>query len=180
MCSSDLDEELHARPSAGANSIGFEAWHVFRTVDNIVRYVFLREQTVWLAQGLDAAWGLPKAAQFQDIQEFTVFSYEGVRTAFTDPARPTLVGFKPVVVDARPGGGAHLFAPDAPRDMAHDLGHLTTVTFSPAMGQWLALGLLANGRERIGQRVVAHDPVRGRDRAAQIVDAVIRLVGDGR
>lgn len=57
------DGELHARPSAGANSIGFEAWHVFRTVDNIVRFVFLREQTVWLAQGLDEAWGLPKAAQ---------------------------------------------------------------------------------------------------------------------
>jgi hypothetical protein len=29
----------------------------------IVRFVFLREQTVWLAQGLDEAWGLPKAAQ---------------------------------------------------------------------------------------------------------------------
>lgn len=56
-------EELHFRASPGANSIGFEAWHVFRTVDNIIRYVFLRETTVWLEQGLDVAWGLPKAAQ---------------------------------------------------------------------------------------------------------------------
>lgn len=61
---SDLThEELHFRASPGANSIGFEAWHVFRTVDNIIRYVFLRESTVWLEQGLDVAWGLPKAAQ---------------------------------------------------------------------------------------------------------------------
>jgi hypothetical protein len=56
-------EELHFRGSPGANSIGFEAWHVFRTVDNIIRYVFLRENTIWLEQGLDVAWGLPKAAQ---------------------------------------------------------------------------------------------------------------------
>ncbi|RLT26778.1 MAG: DinB family protein [Chloroflexi bacterium] len=61
---SDLTlDELNAMPSATANSIGFEAWHVFRTVDNIIRYVFLREPTIWLEQGLDVAWGLPKAAQ---------------------------------------------------------------------------------------------------------------------
>jgi uncharacterized damage-inducible protein DinB len=56
-------EDLHFRPAPGSNSIGFEAWHVFRTVDNIVRFVFRRENTIWLEQGLDVAWGLPKAAQ---------------------------------------------------------------------------------------------------------------------
>lgn len=57
------DDELHARPHEGANSIGFDAWHVFRTADNIVHFAFDREQPVWLQQRLDEAWGLPKVAQ---------------------------------------------------------------------------------------------------------------------
>jgi hypothetical protein len=56
-------DELNARPHDAANSIGFDAWHVFRTADNIVHFVFHREQPVWLQQGLDVAWGLPRVAQ---------------------------------------------------------------------------------------------------------------------
>jgi len=56
-------EEIHVRPHEGANSIGFNAWHVFRTADNIVHFVLLRERPVWLQQGLDEAWGLPRNAQ---------------------------------------------------------------------------------------------------------------------
>ena len=85
------------------------------------------------------------------------------REAFVDPQRPTLVGLRPVQASARAGGGAHLFEPGAPRDIAHDLGYLTSATYSPALGQWVALGLLASGRSRIGSRVIAHDPVRGQD-----------------
>ena len=85
------------------------------------------------------------------------------RAAFVDPRRPTLVGLRPVQANGRAGGGAHLFEPGAPRDIAHDLGYLTSATYSPALGQWVALGLLASGRSRIGSRVIAHDPVRGQD-----------------
>ncbi len=56
-------EELHARPSPLSNSIGWEAWHVFRTADNLVHFVFHRERPIWLAQGLDEAWGLPRVEQ---------------------------------------------------------------------------------------------------------------------
>ena len=60
----DLDEEeLHFRPHEQCNSIGFDAWHVFRTADNVVHFAFEREQPVWLQQGLDERWGLPKVAQ---------------------------------------------------------------------------------------------------------------------
>jgi uncharacterized damage-inducible protein DinB len=57
------EEELHFRPGAPCNSIGFDAWHITRTADNLVHFAFEREQPVWLQQGLDQAWGLPKAAQ---------------------------------------------------------------------------------------------------------------------
>jgi hypothetical protein len=56
-------DQLHARPHADANSIGFDAWHVFRTVDNIVHFVFYREPPVWRQQGLAEAWGLPRNVQ---------------------------------------------------------------------------------------------------------------------
>lgn len=56
-------EELHFRAHAEMNSIGFEAWHIARTADNLVHFAFEREQPVWLQQGLDKAWNLPKADQ---------------------------------------------------------------------------------------------------------------------
>lgn len=45
------------------NSLGFDTWHVVRTIDNIVHFVFEREQPVWLTQSFNEAWGLPKVDQ---------------------------------------------------------------------------------------------------------------------
>jgi hypothetical protein len=45
------------------NSIGWDVWHVVRTVDNIVHFVFEREQPVWLSGAFHQAWGLPKVDQ---------------------------------------------------------------------------------------------------------------------
>jgi len=64
-------EELHFRAHAGMNSIGFEAWHVARTADNLVHFAFEREQPVWLQQGLDKAWNLPKADQGTGMEAAT-------------------------------------------------------------------------------------------------------------
>ncbi|MGE0600505.1 MAG: DinB family protein [Dehalococcoidia bacterium] len=56
-------DELHFQGHPDANSIGFDAWHIARTADNLVHFAFEREQPVWLRQGLNEAWGLPKADQ---------------------------------------------------------------------------------------------------------------------
>ncbi|MEO6042846.1 MAG: DinB family protein [Tepidiformaceae bacterium] len=56
-------EELHFQAHGDMNSIGFEAWHIARTVDNLVHFAFEREQPIWLQQGLDKEWNLPKADQ---------------------------------------------------------------------------------------------------------------------
>lgn len=57
------EDELHFRPDGPCNSIAFDAWHIARTADNLIHFAFAREQPVWLQQGLDKAWGLPKADQ---------------------------------------------------------------------------------------------------------------------
>ena len=45
------------------NSVGWDVWHVVRTVDNIIHFVFEREQPVWLKDGFHERWGLPKVDQ---------------------------------------------------------------------------------------------------------------------
>ena len=61
---SDLsDDELNRRVHEDSNSIGFDAWHVARTADNLVFFAFERERPLWLSEGLDAKWGLPKVDQ---------------------------------------------------------------------------------------------------------------------
>ncbi len=56
-------EELHFRPGENCNSIGFDAWHIGRTADNLIHFAFEREQPVWMQQGLNEAWDLPKVDQ---------------------------------------------------------------------------------------------------------------------
>ncbi len=45
------------------NSIGWDVWHVVRTIDNIVHFVFERQQPVWLRDSFDQRWNLPKVDQ---------------------------------------------------------------------------------------------------------------------
>lgn len=56
-------EQLCDTRGGVTNSIGFDVWHVVRTVDNIIHFVFEREQPVWLRDGFNERWGLPKVDQ---------------------------------------------------------------------------------------------------------------------
>ncbi|MXZ46974.1 MAG: DinB family protein [Chloroflexi bacterium] len=56
-------DELHALPMEDGTSIGFNAWHVLRSADNIVQFVFHREPPVWRQQGLAEAWDFPRNEQ---------------------------------------------------------------------------------------------------------------------
>ena len=94
------------------------------------------------------------------------------RPAFVDPARPILVGFKPVDRTARLAAGAHFVDIGAAPTIENDLGHMTSVAVSPALGHSIGLGLLSRGRERIGSRVLAHDPVRGKNIEVEVCEPV--------
>jgi sarcosine oxidase subunit alpha len=94
------------------------------------------------------------------------------RPALTDPNRPTLVGIRPVDRGARLRSGAHFIAEGAEAVARNDEGYVTSVAFSPSMGHWIGLGLLARGPERHGERVQAYDPVRGGDTPVEVCDPV--------
>jgi sarcosine oxidase subunit alpha len=85
------------------------------------------------------------------------------REALIDPSRPTLVGLKPLAREDRIRAGAHLIPKDKDATARNDQGHVTSIAFSPSLGHWLGLGLLARGPERHGEIVRAYDPVRGGD-----------------
>ncbi len=85
------------------------------------------------------------------------------RPALTDKLRPTLVGLRPVDREDRLRAGAHLIPKDAAATAKNDQGYVTSIAFSPSLGHWLGLGLLARGPERHGEIVRAYDPLRGGD-----------------
>jgi len=86
--------------------------------------------------------------------------------------RPVLVGVRPVEAQERIWGGAHFLDMGARPSLENDLGHVTSVAFSPSLGAWIGLGLLRRGRERTGETVRAYDPVRGRDTAVKVVSPI--------
>jgi sarcosine oxidase subunit alpha len=94
------------------------------------------------------------------------------RPALTAPERPRLVGIRPVDPAQRPRAGAHFLPLKAVATAAHDQGYLTSVAFSPTVGRWIGLGLLAHGPERHGERVRAYDPLRGGDVEVEVCPPV--------
>jgi len=94
------------------------------------------------------------------------------RPGLADPNRPALVGIRPVDRSARLHAGAHLLASGADATLENDQGYVTSVAFSPMLGSWIGLGLLARGPERLGERIRAHSPVRGGDTQVEVVSPV--------
>jgi sarcosine oxidase subunit alpha len=85
------------------------------------------------------------------------------RPGLLAPDRPTLTGFKPVNRSDRLRAGAHFIREGAEATARNDEGYMTSVAFSPTLGHWIGLGLLAHGPTRHGEKVRAWDPVRGGD-----------------
>jgi sarcosine oxidase subunit alpha len=86
--------------------------------------------------------------------------------------RPTLAGFEPVNREDRLRAGAHFIREGAQPTARNDEGYMTSVAFSPTLGHWIGLGLLAGGPSRHGERVRAYDPVRGGDVPVEVCNPV--------
>ncbi|MGN6465016.1 MAG: sarcosine oxidase subunit alpha family protein [Rhizobiaceae bacterium] len=90
------------------------------------------------------------------------------REGLLSPNRVKLVGV--ISLDDRAlNGGAHIVDGGSPEQPGADIGHITAVCYSPALGKYIGLALVKGGKERIGQRAWSCDPVRGRFGPVEIV-----------
>ena len=94
------------------------------------------------------------------------------RPALIDPARPRLVGLRPVDGKSAIRAGGHLLRSGAAPVATNDEGFVTSACYSPTLGKPIALALLSHGADRHGEEVVVHDPVRGADVPAVVCDPV--------
>jgi heterotetrameric sarcosine oxidase alpha subunit len=90
------------------------------------------------------------------------------REGLTAKSRHRLVGL--VSLDGRPmGGGAHIAERPDDGGATGSIGHVTAACYSPALGRYIALGLVEGGKARHGTRAWIADPVRGRFGPVEIV-----------
>ncbi len=94
------------------------------------------------------------------------------RPGLADPARPRLIGLRPVNRADGLRAGAHFIPMGAVASIEHDEGFVSSVAFSPSLGSWIGLGFLARGAERIGERVRAVDPLHGADVPVEVCNPV--------
>jgi sarcosine oxidase subunit alpha len=75
-----------------------------------------------------------------------------------------------LAVDARSSvfGGAQLTHVD---ESQYPCGYVTSAAYSPAAGQWIALGLAARNIE-LGTELIARDPLRGRQTRVRVSSPV--------
>jgi heterotetrameric sarcosine oxidase alpha subunit len=94
------------------------------------------------------------------------------REGLTDTARQCVVGIRPVKKADRIRSGSHLLGKSDPPSMANDQGYVSSVAWSPMLGQWIGLALLTNGRERHDEIVKVFDGLRNVHMHALICDPV--------
>ncbi len=149
-----LDCLLEAGAMDGIVLYGLEAMGIMRIEKGHVGGPELDGRTTPRDLGLE---------RMQSRRKSYVGSMLADRPGLVEPERPILVGLVPVDHGDRLRAGALLVLEGAPAEQANVQGHVTSIAWSPSLGHEIALGFLADGRKRHGQRVDAVFPL-GRER----------------
>lgn len=91
------------------------------------------------------------------------------RPALNMDAAIELVGLVPLDRNKTLKAGAHFIALDASISMENDQGWMTSVAYSPTLKSSIGLGFIKNGTQRLGESLVATDPLRGENTPVKIV-----------
>ena len=81
----------------------------------------------------------------------------------------TLMGFRPVDRKASLRSGSHFIAKGKSEIMDNDEGWMTSVAFSPTLDHSIGLGFIKSGDKRVGEIVIAADPLHGKSTPVEIV-----------
>ena len=80
-----------------------------------------------------------------------------------------LVGFRPVDPKDKLLSGSHFIARGNAAVTENNQGWMTSVCYSPHLETMIGLGFIKQGDERMGERVIAADPLRGTACEVEIV-----------
>jgi sarcosine oxidase subunit alpha len=169
--SGELAFEVHCRPNtvrslwealvaAGLSPYGLEAVDILRIEKGYLVHSEMNGQTTPMDLGMDALMRLPGGCVGRDLLD---------RPAFQEAERPRLVGVR--AADGRSPflAGVQL---TADQDTRHSLGYVTSSAFSPTLGEWVGLALLARAHASDGRTIIGRDPVRGGDMRLKVTPAV--------
>jgi sarcosine oxidase subunit alpha len=155
-----LARALHA---AGATPYGLEALNVLRLEKGHPVGAELNGQTSAADLGMGGL--LSKKKDF-------IGRVLSQRPALRDPNRETLIGLRPTTPGATLQAGSHLLPLGAPATAENDQGHITSAAYSATLGHAIALALLRNGPARIGERLIAANPIQGQSTEVEIVPRI--------
>jgi heterotetrameric sarcosine oxidase alpha subunit len=169
--SGELAYELHCRPAAapliwealvgaGLSPYGIDALDVLRVEKGYLVASEINGETTPLDLGMQALVQQGNACLGRELLE---------RPAFHEAARPRLVGLRAMDGHAQFLAGAQLTVTGS---AARPCGHVTSSVFSPALGEWLGLALVARELAAEAAILSARDPLRARNTPVRIVSPV--------
>ena len=169
--SGELAYELHCRPAtapliwaalndAGLAPYGIDALDILRVEKGYLVSSEINGETTPLDLGMEALVQLGNPCLGRELLD---------RPAFHEASRPRLVGLRALDGHSQFLAGAQL---TTTATATRPCGHVTSSVFSPALGEWLGLALLARELASAGATLTARDPLRGRETLVRVVDAV--------
>ncbi len=168
--SGELAYELHCRPgvavtlwqaliAAGLAPYGLEALDILRVEKGYLVSSEINGETTPHDLNMDGLLKLQNPCLGRELLD---------RPAFHEPSRPRLIGVRARDGRSKFQAGAQLTTENEPN---RPVGYITSAVYSPALGEWVGLALLAR-RLGEGTRIVARDPLRAGDTPLRVVSPV--------
>jgi sarcosine oxidase, subunit alpha len=155
---------LEAGAEFGAMPYGTEALHIMRAEKGFIMIGDETDGTV-IPQDLNLGWAISK-------KKPDFLGKRGQeRTHLADPNRWKLVGLETLDGSVIPDGAYAVAPGNNPNGQRNTEGRVTSTYYSPTLKRGIAMGLVKNGPERIGQ-TVEFPKVGGVSVMARIVDPV--------
>jgi sarcosine oxidase subunit alpha len=158
------DAIMEAGRDEGICAYGVEALNVLRIEKGFITHNELDGRTT----ADDVGLGRMMAMQKPDF----IGKRMSTRFGLTAADRLQLVGLRPVEPQKEIHAGAHLLKDQARPSLANDQGYVSSACFSPTLGSFVGLAMLKSGRERMGERIVVWDALRGAEVPAEVCSPV--------
>ncbi len=149
--------------SLGGGAYGMEALNVLRIEKGFITHAEIDGRTTAFDIGM---------ARMISAKKDCIGKAAAARPGLLGEEREQLVGLRPLLVETPLQAGAHLFLENAEAVRARDEGYVTSVGYSPTLGQYLGLGFLKNGRARHGEIVRMVDHLRQAEVPCEVCDPV--------